>query len=94
MMRSFAKCALALGFAGALGAAALGGPTPANAQGFYLDAPGVHVGVGHPWHRHYYARPYGYGYYDYYRGGNCYYGGCCPPGMTIQGGACRPYRGW
>jgi hypothetical protein len=24
---------------------------------------------------------------------NCYAGGCCPPGMTIQGGACQPYRG-
>ncbi len=26
--------------------------------------------------------------------GNCYYGGCCPPGMTIQGGVCKPYRGY
>jgi hypothetical protein len=25
--------------------------------------------------------------------GDCYYGGCCPPGYTIQGGECRPYRG-
>src|SRR4029078_11808846 len=24
--------------------------------------------------------------------GDCYYGGCCPPGYTIQGGECRPYR--
>ena len=32
---------------------------------------------------------------EYYgsRGGNCYAGGCCPQGMTIQDGVCQPYRG-
>ena len=32
---------------------------------------------------------------EYYgsRGSNCYAGGCCPQGMTIQGGVCQPYRG-
>ena len=24
---------------------------------------------------------------------NCYSGGCCPAGMTVQGGICKPYRG-
>ena len=39
------------------------------------------------------------GYRDEYRsgyrsrGGNCYAGGCCPQGMTIQDGVCQPYRG-
>ncbi len=40
----------------------------------------------------------GPGYYEgegYYRGRgrNCYGGGCCPRGMTIQDGVCKPYRG-
>jgi hypothetical protein len=34
-----------------------------------------------------------YGYYRQPYGGNCYRNGCCPPGMTIQGGECKPYRG-
>ncbi len=93
-MRTIARTAVALGFAGAVGVMSLAGGAPANAQGFYFNSPGIHIGVGHPWHRHYYARPYGSGYYDYGGGGNCYYNGCCPPGMTIQGGACRPYRGY
>jgi hypothetical protein len=93
-MRTIARTAVALGFAGAVGVMSLAGGAPANAQGFYFNSPGIHIGVGHPWHRHYYARPYGSGYYDYGGGGNCYYNGCCPTGMTIQGGACRPYRGY
>ncbi len=32
-----------------------------------------------------------YRYHGYY-GRNCYWTGCCPPGMTIQGGVCKPYR--
>ncbi len=95
-MCRFTKSIAVLGFAAAItGSLALGAAAPASAQGFYFNAPGIHIGVGHPYH-HYYGRPYGYRYYDYYGGGggNCYYGGCCPPGMTIQGGACRPYRGY
>jgi hypothetical protein len=36
-----------------------------------------------------------YGYRRGYGGGgpNCYYNGCCPRGMTIQDGVCKPYRG-
>ncbi len=92
-MRRIGKIILALSFAGAVGAVTLSSAAPASAQGFYFDAPGVHVGVGHPWHRHYYGRRYGYGYYDY-AGPNCYYNGCCPAGMTIQNGVCKPYRGY
>jgi hypothetical protein len=87
-MRTMAKTALALGF---LGVMALGGTAPAAAQGFYLNAPGVHLRVGAP-HRHYYRRPGYYnnpGYYNYYGGGNG-----CPQGYTVQSGACKPYRGY
>ncbi len=89
-MRTLVTALLALGFAGVL---AIGATPPAAAQGFYFNAPGVHVRVGHPYHRYYRGPYYGGGYYGYGRP-NCYAGGCCPPGMTIQGGACRPYRGW
>ncbi len=92
-MRTIVKIALALGFAGAM---ALGNTAPAMAQGFYLNAPGIHIGVGGPgYYRHYQGpRYYDYspGYYG--NGPNCYANGCCPPGMTVQGGACRPYRGY
>lgn len=37
-------------------------------------------------------RSYGYRY-GYRAAPNCYWNGCCPQGMTIQGGVCRPYRG-
>jgi len=53
------------------------------------------LGAGTVWNaplvraQYYYPPPPPY----YYRGGNCYSDGCCPPGMTIQGGACKPYRG-
>ena len=30
-------------------------------------------------------------YYDYYAGGGTWNG--CPPGWTIQGGNCAPYKG-
>jgi hypothetical protein len=30
-------------------------------------------------------------YYNYY-GGCVQSGTCCPPGYTVQGGVCRPYR--
>jgi hypothetical protein len=78
-MRMLAKTAVALGF---LGATAIGTTATVQAQGFYFNAPGVHVGVGaHP----YYHRRY----YNYYGGGS--YNGC-RPGWTVQGGVCKPYR--
>jgi hypothetical protein len=89
-MRILAKTALALSFAGAM---ALSTTAPVKAQGFYLNAPGVHIGIG-PRHRHY----WGPRYYDYYPGPvvgggwNTWNG--CPPDYTIQGGVCRPYRGY
>lgn len=90
-MRTMMRTALALGFVGAMfaGSMAIGsgapvGVTPAQAQGFYVDVPGLHVHVG-PHHR--YGGPRRY--YDYYGGGT--FNGC-PPDWTIQGGVCKPYR--
>ena len=48
-MRTLAIATVALSF---VGAAAIGTTVPVQAQGFYFDAPGVHVGVGR-YHRHY-----------------------------------------
>ncbi len=64
--------------------------TPVMAQGYYFGGPGFGVYVGPRYH--YYAPRYyrRYGYYP--RGGNCTYAGCCPPGMSVQGGVCKPYR--
>jgi hypothetical protein len=79
-MRILAKAAVALGF---VGATAIGTAATVQAQGFYIDAPGIHVGVGVPYfHRH---------YYNYYGGGYRTWNGC-PPDWTIQGGVCKPYR--
>jgi hypothetical protein len=84
-MRTLTKAAIALGF---FSATAIGTTATVQAQGFYFDAPGVHVGIGRPHHR----------YYDYY--GGDYYGGGgygtwngCRPGWTVQGGRCAPYKG-
>src|SRR3954451_21322657 len=66
-MRTIAKGLLALA---SISAAAAFGPVTgsAQAQGFYIDTPGVHVGVGHR-HRHYYRDYDGYAYdYAPYRG--------------------------
>jgi hypothetical protein len=50
---------------------------------------------------HYGGYGHGYGYgrgYGY--GGpvnpdpHCTYAGCCPRGWTVQGGVCKPYRGY
>ena len=50
-MRTLAKTAVALGF---IGATAIGTTASVQAQGFYFDAPGVHVGVGgYPYHHRY-----------------------------------------
>ena len=78
-MRTLARTAVALGFAGAM---AIGMTVPVVAQGIYFNGHGVHVYPGH--HRHYYD--YGGG-----RGWNSWNG--CPRGWTIQGGNCAPYRG-
>ena len=79
-MRTLAKTAVALGF---IGATAIGTIATVQAQGFYFDAPGVHVGVG--------GYPYHHRYYNYYGGGYGTWNGC-PPDWTIQGGVCKPYR--
>jgi len=75
-----------------IGAIALTGPAPAVARGFYFNAPGVHVRVGGPYRDYWGPR-----YYDYYpgaAGGGFETWNGCPPGYTIQGGACKPYRGY
>ncbi len=46
------------------------------------------------WRPDYYYRRAPYPYWGPPVGNNCYYNGCCPPGMTIQGGVCKPYRGY
>jgi len=80
-MRTLARTAVALGFIGAM---AIGTTAPVMAQGFYLNAPGIHIGGGHPYyHRH---------YYDYYGGGGWNTASGCRPGWTVQGGVCKPYR--
>ena len=93
-MRTIAKAFLALGF---IGATALGTTAPVNAQGIYLNGPGgFSVGVGSPG---YYQQDRGPRYYDYspgyqgYAGGGRDTGNGCPPGYTVQGGVCKPYRG-
>ena len=84
-MQTLLKAALALSF---IGAAALGTTAAVQAQGVYVDVPGVHVGVGDRYHRRY--RDYDR---DYDRGGwrRTYNG--CRPGWTVQGGNCAPYKG-
>lgn len=93
-MRNLAKIALAFTFAGAM---ALGTTAPVKAQGFYFNAPGIHIGVGDPWyhHRHYWSGPRYYDYYPGYAGGGGWetWNGC-PPQYTIQDGVCMPYRGY
>ena len=90
-MRTLAKITLALTFAGAM---ALGTTAPVKAQGFYFNAPGIHIGVGGPWHHRYWDHRY----YDYYPA-PAYGGGWdtwngCPPNDTIQDGVCKPYRSY
>jgi hypothetical protein len=53
-------------------------------------------GYGHGYgYRYGYGHGYGYGY-----GGpinpdpHCTYAGCCPLGWSVQGGVCKPYRGY
>jgi hypothetical protein len=64
-MRTLARTAVALSFIGAM---AIGTTVPVMAQGIYFNAPGVHVGIGHPYyHRHYYDY-YGHPYYHRHYG--------------------------
>jgi hypothetical protein len=78
-MRTLAKAAVALSL---VGATAIGTAATVQAQGFYIDAPGIHVGVGVPYYHH--------RYYNYYGGYRTWNG--CPPDWTIQGGVCKPYH--
>ncbi len=93
-MRTIAKAFLVLGFIGAM---ALGTTAPVNAQGIYLNGPGFSVGVGNPGYYHQYQGPryydYSPGYQGYAGGGGWDTGNGCPPGFTVQGGVCKPYRG-
>jgi hypothetical protein len=75
-MRTLIKATIALSF---IGAAALGTTATVQAQGFYIDAPGVHVGVG--------GYPYRHRYYNYYAGGS--YNGC-RPGWTCRAASVSP----
>jgi len=68
-MRTLAMTAAALGVAGTIGVAT---PVPAQAQGVYLEGPGVSFGIGAPYryrHHRYYDGPYAY-----YGGPRHYYG--------------------
>jgi hypothetical protein len=65
-----------------IGVTAISTTAAVQAQGFYLDAPGIHIGVGD----RFYHRPY----YNYYGGWRTWNG--CAPGWTLQGGVCKPYR--
>jgi hypothetical protein len=91
-MQTIAKASFALAF---IGAAALGSAAPVDAQGFYLNAPGVHIGIGNPGYHDYYSGPRYYDYSPGYVGGGGWqtWNGC-PPNYTIQGGVCKPYRGY
>jgi hypothetical protein len=78
-MRTLARTAVALGF---IGATAIGTTVPVVAVGIYPNGHGAHVQLGH--NRH---------YYDRYSGGGRNTWNGCPPGYTVQGGNCAPYRG-
>jgi hypothetical protein len=93
-MRTITKGLLTFGVLAGAAAIGLPGTQSAKAQGFYIDAPGIHVGVGHRHHRHY--RRYYRGYETYgYAPRPYYYGRGCPnPTWTVQDGVCKPYRGY
>jgi hypothetical protein len=108
-MRTMTKLMLAFGLAAGAATLSLPGLSSAKAQGFYVDAPGIHIGTGYRHHHRYYRRYRDYGYRDYgYRDGYGAYGyapdrayigrsgypQCTRPGFTWQDGACKPYRGY
>src|SRR3954453_19313680 len=68
VMRILATTAAALGVAGVI---AVGTPAPVQAQGVYLEGPGVSFGIGDPYrYRHHRSYDRSYAYY----GGPRYYG--------------------
>ena len=74
-MRMLAKTMVAIGV---VGAAAVGAPTVASAQGIYFQGPGVEFGIGRPYYRDRYYRydydgPYAYSGRPYYWGYPGYY---------------------
>lgn len=100
-MRTFTNVALALSLAVGGLVLPVCGVGKAKADGFRIDAPGIHVRIGKR-HHHFYNRgasrdydayaadpshPYGYNY-DY---GDAR---CGIPNYTIQDGVCKPYRGY
>jgi hypothetical protein len=84
-MRTLLKAILVLGFVAAMADAAT---SPVHAQYYYPPPPPP------PYYYRYGPPPPPPPYYG--RGG--YYGrptyNGCPPHYTIQGGVCKPYRGW
>jgi hypothetical protein len=62
-MRLATKTLIALG--GVIAAMSLGASSPAPAQGFYFNGPGVEFGIGAPYYHHRYYRHYGYSPYAY-----------------------------
>jgi hypothetical protein len=99
-MRTFTKTIVAVAILAAAAAVNFPGTGAANAQGFYLNAPGIHIGVGERHHqRDYRAYRRGYSAYAADRGHpygyNYDYGDprCGRPNFTIQDGVCKPYTG-
>jgi hypothetical protein len=106
-MRTLTKALFGFGFGLVAGAATLtlAGTTPAEAQGFYIDGPGIHVGVGERHHRgdsrdyrEYREHRRGYGAYAadpvHPYGYRHNYGVAgCPFNYTVQDGVCKPYTG-
>jgi hypothetical protein len=105
-MRTITKALFGVGLLAGLATLDFGSAGTANAQGFYVDAPGIHVGVGERHHRRYYReyhRDYGYhrGYGAYAADPGHPYGyrhdygdpRCGRPNFTIQDGVCKPYTG-
>jgi len=79
-----------------LGATALSGVAPSQAQ-YYPYPPPAPPGYGPPPPDYPYGPPSGYHPpprdYDRPVYGRPDYARRCPPGYTVQGGACQPYRG-
>jgi hypothetical protein len=77
-MRTLGKIAVTLGVVGAIAGVSV---MPASAVDVHIGPHGVYVGHGH------------HHYYDYGGGGGWNTWNGCPPGYTIQGGNCAPYKG-
>jgi hypothetical protein len=99
-MSVLTKTALSIALVSGAAMFNLAGTGVANAQGFYVDAPGIHVGLGERHHHRYYRRYHpGYGAYAADPGHPYGYGvdygdpRCGRPNFTIQDGVCKPYTG-